>query len=346
MGDPIGHTQSRFRSILAQVGSFALAVVLLYLALRNVDLADLWARIRTASYGWLVPLTIAVFLSHIVRAYRWQILVAALPTPPRRQLRLGQLFGALMAGYMVNYAAPRLGELVRTSIASRLSGQRFAAVLGTVVAERLLDVASLGLAMLSVLFLMQDRLDVLISEIDFTSMPRILMWAVGLIVIVCGVGLYAIRRRQQSGRLSRLLSTFSDGLQTLIRSGRPVAIAVSTVVMWAFYLAMAYIPLRMLGLTTSFDLRLVDAWSLMNIGALGVVVPSPGGAGTYHYITQLALTQIWDVVPDAAAAYAILTHAIQMILYVASGFVSLVVLGIGLEALMNLPKAGAAEDPD
>jgi uncharacterized protein (TIRG00374 family) len=340
VGDNSGKVQSRIQTVLTQVGSFALAIILLYLALRNVDLGDLWFRIKSAAFGWLIPLTVVVFLSHLIRAWRWRILLQALPGQTNRPIKLLKLFGALMAGYMVNYAAPRLGELVRTSIATRICRQRFASVLGTVVAERMLDVVSLALALITVLLILRQRLGVLFSTFE---LPSILTGQSGFLVVGAVVALvlaaaFAYRRSTKdsgNGRYRNLIASFADGLRTLIRSGRAWSIAGSTVVMWVCYLMMAYIPLRMLGLTTAFDLGVIDAWSLMNIGALGVVVPSPGGTGTYHYITQLALTELWSVPADAAAAYAILTHAIQMILYVAAGFISLVVLGIGIGTVLS-----------
>ncbi|NNE34774.1 MAG: flippase-like domain-containing protein [Rhodothermales bacterium] len=327
-----------------QAGSFALAIGLLYLALRNVDLGDLWTRIRTASFLWLLPLTLFVFISHYLRAWRWQVLISALPDSRGKGATVTKLFGALMVGYMVNYAAPRIGELVRTSIAARATGHRFAAVLGTVVAERLLDVICLALALVSVLALLKDQIRVLVSSIavpGFLAGPTgvaLLLLAIVLPLIAVYLYRQKVRSAPGSGRAQRLVESFVAGLQTLLRSERAGTIVFSTLLMWSCYLVMAYIPLRMLGMTDAFDVGLVDAWSLMNIGALGVVVPAPGGTGTYHYITQLALTGIWSVDSDVAAAYAIITHAIQMLLYVAAGFISLVGLGIGLSAI--IPSGG------
>src|SRR5690606_35412959 len=67
-------------------------------------------------------------------------------------------FYSVMIGYMVNYAAPRAGEVARAANVAAQTRLRFPGVLGTVVAERVLDVLLLGVALLSVLALYGARL--------------------------------------------------------------------------------------------------------------------------------------------------------------------------------------------
>lgn len=57
----------------------------------------------------------------------------------------------------------------------------------------------------------------------------------------------------------------------------------------------------------------------MFIGALGMIVPTPGGAGSFHFITILTLTSLYGVHPSGATAYAVFLHGAQLILYLASG---------------------------
>ena len=327
-------TSARIRSLVTELASYGLAIGLLYLALRGVDLRLLGQALRSVNPAWLVPLAVVVYASHWLRAWRWRIMIDSLPNSASHRISTAKLFGALMAGYMTNYVAPRVGELVRTSIASRLSGQRFLSILGTVVAERILDMVSLALALVSVYFLLADRLHVLASQIALPK-PRIgLLVAAGILVIAVVVVVILARRSRAGDKVRKLIRSFTEGIQTIVRSPKPHALLLTTIAMWACYLLMAYIPLRMLGMVGEFGLGLRDAWSLMNLGALGVVVPAPGGTGTYHYITQISLTQIWDVPAASAAAYAILTHAIQMLLYAGAGFASLLVLGIGIRSIL------------
>lgn len=334
----------RTKSILTQVGSFALAGLLLFFALRGVAFDELGDILQSARYGWVLPLVLVAFLSHLIRAWRWRLFIETLPAPPdNNRLRMRHVFGALLIGYMVNYAAPRLGEVARTSVMSRLSGRTFSGILGTVVAERILDMITLLLALGSVAWIFRDRVAELLDRllaIDVAGyLPLIGAGATVLLVIAVVVYLLIRRSNSSSGRnrLIEWLSAFAGGVRSVAKSPRPTAILVTTVAMWLCYAMMAYLPLQILGLAGTNGLDLVDAWSIMNIGALGVVVPSPGGIGSYHYITTQALTQLYGVETTTAAAYSIVTHGIQLIAYVAAGFAAMVGLGMSLGSLLNRP---------
>ena len=58
----------RLKTFLALVGSLLLGGGLLYLALRGVDFGTVWTALRTAAYGWLLPLIAITLLSHALRA--------------------------------------------------------------------------------------------------------------------------------------------------------------------------------------------------------------------------------------------------------------------------------------
>ncbi|NBC16548.1 MAG: UPF0104 family protein, partial [Bacteroidetes bacterium] len=151
----------RTRKWLAQIGSFVLAGVLLYLALRGVDFSAVGEALRTADYRWLLPLVVVLLLSHFLRAWRWQMLLEALPSDAdntTHRVSLKTAFYSVMIGYMVNYAAPRLGEVVRSANLSRQERLPLSGVIGTVVVERILDVLVLALGLGSVAVLLLDRL--------------------------------------------------------------------------------------------------------------------------------------------------------------------------------------------
>jgi uncharacterized membrane protein YbhN (UPF0104 family) len=146
--------------------------------------------------------------------------------------------------------------------------------------------------------------------------------------------------------LQPALRSFRDGLLTLVTSRRRAAILGSTVGMWLGYLLMAYIPFAMLGLAAAYDIGFVDAWVLMAIGALGLLVPSPGGLGSYHYVTIVALVSLYGVPEAPAATYAVLTHAAQLVFYVVAGVAALVFQGTHLRSLLSSRSAPRTGPPD
>lgn len=342
----------RTRSILAQVVSFLLAGILLYLALRGVDLRGIVRALEEAEYIWLIPLVAVALASHLARAWRWRVLIRALP-----EVRSGErsvpgtwpAFASLMIGYMVNYAAPRLGEVARTASLTAHTRISFGSLFGTVFVDRVLDVVVLGLGLISVAFLLADRfatLDALFLEPIANQLGSIPALALGLSAIAVVVLVFLIYRqllRRSSGttgtfwsdRAAPMLASFKGGILTVVKSEERLQLLGHTVLIWVLYLLMAYLPFVMLGMDDRFGLGLVDTWSILMLGSIGVAIPSPGGIGSYHYITIQTLVHLYGVETESAATYAVLTHAAQLVLYVIVGAICLTAQGSGIRALRS-----------
>ena len=94
--------------------------------------------------------------------------------------------------------------------------------------------------------------------------------------------------------------------------------------MWLTYGLMAYIPILMFDLQSSVNLSYWDGLAIMFIGVLGILVPTPGGAGSFHYITVLTLTAVYGIAQSDAGAYAVFVHGAQLLLYLGIGALVLV----------------------
>lgn len=342
----------RTRKLLAQVGSFLLAGVLLYFALRGVDFQAVGEALRTADYRWLLPIVVILLLSHVLRAWRWQMLLEALPAEddqaePRR-VSVKTAFYSVMIGYMVNYAAPRLGEVARSANLARQERLSFTGVVGTVVVERIVDVVVLALGLGSVVWLLSDRLGVLNTvflaplRAQLGRIPALLLFLLGLAALsLVALLAWHIARSEELSALRRLWThrvrplavSFRDGLATLIRTPRRAGLIVSTVLIWLCYALAAYLPFLMLNLAAPYGLSFVDGWCIMLLGAIGVAIPSPGGIGSFHFITIETLVNLYAVPHADAAAYAVFVHGAQMILYIAVGFVCILLQGASLRSV-------------
>lgn len=343
--------------------------MLLYLALRDVDFDAMWDALRRADWRWLVPMVAVALLSHLVRAWRWTLLLEAIVPPaeargdgedapaagePLRVPGLGLAFASVMIGYMVNYAAPRLGEVARTANLSRRARLPFPGVFGTVVVERILDVVMLGGLLVATGVLLMDRSDEVNALFVEPVASRLAALPVGLLVVgvltaaaaggaIVVWGLRAEAGRAVRARLLPLALSFRDGLASVLRAPRRGALVGSTLVIWALYVGLAHLPFLLLGLAGPYELSLADSVCIMTLGAVGVVVPTPGGAGPFHWITVLALTRLYGLPEASAAAYAVLAHGAQLVLYTLVGGLCLVLQGSGLRALRTPPPTPSGE---
>ena len=341
---------SNLKRILTYVLSFSLAGFLLYLAIRGVDVNELKEALYSASFAWSIPLVIIILASHLVRAWRWQMLLEALPDHQRssepRGVSLKTSFLSVMIGYFVNLITLRLGEIIRTVNLSRQENLRFSGVLGTVVVERILDLAVLFVGLLSLSVLFSDQFLFFQEQILNPTLSLVtdisLGWALAGIGGFFAVGFIAIRtiNGSRSKRIlnlkRRFFSTFNafrDGILTVLRSPNRLGLLGSTLLMWALYIVMTYIPLVMLDMHTTYNLGIVSAWSIMIFGALGMAAPSPSGIGPYHYITKLVLVNLFMVDDATAVIYAIISHGFHMIVYIAAGVIAFAIQGVSLKSL-------------
>lgn len=333
----------RTRSLLIQVGSILLGGVLLWLALRNVDFGALGEALRTANWWYLVPMAIVTLGSHALRAWRWQMLLEGLPETEAKHVGFRPAFYSVMIGYMVNYAAPRLGEVARTANLSTQTKLPFSGVFGTVVVERILDVLMLALGVLAALVLLADQMaglaPLFAPAAALLREPPVAWWVVALVGVAVTVGLAALFRFALVGRkrfdgvrrkIGGVLASFRGGLLSVLRARRRLGIAATTLAIWACYWLMTYLPLPMLGIDR---LGLADAWILLIVGSAAMIVPSPGGVGSYHYATIRTLESLFGIGTALASAYAVLAHAAQLVLYTVVGFICLLLQGSDLRAL-------------
>ncbi len=331
---------SRIRTYITTGGGLLLAALLLYLALRGVDLEMMMDALRAASYGWLLPLALIILLSVWLRAWRWLLLLRAHPHHKREheEAREGlqrAAFFSVMIGYMVNYAAPRAGEVARAVNLSAQSRYSVSGIFGTVFSERLLDVIVLAFALLSSVLLLLGRLEDLSALLGSPAhlQPDRLPWLLiaGGLALTLAFGIFLLRYVK---RLKPILRSFWDGIQTLWKTPERAGLLLSTVGLWMCYVLMAYIPFLMLDMVEPYSLTLLDTWVIMALGALGILVPSPGGAGSYHYITIQTLVILYGVSSPAAAGYAIIGHGVQLVFFVAAGAICLAIQGIPLRDLL------------
>lgn len=328
-------TDSRLRRVSVRAGFIALALGLFYLALRGVSLQEVLTALKQGSYAWLAPLVAVTLASHVVRAWRWQELLRALPERPLVPLKTA--FGGVMIGYMVNYALPRVGELVRCTHVAGLAKLRLGAVFGTVVTERILDVLALLAGLAVSLVLLLDRAHIVQDTLlgpaiqSLSALQGTVPILVALAAVAAAIGAYVLLRRGliPTGRLKEIWQSFRDGLMSARHSSRKTGLVLSTALMFLLYVGMAYIPLFMFDIARPYALSFLDALAIMFIGAVGVVVPAPGGIGSFHYITRVTLVSLFGVPAPLAVTYAVFVHGAQLVMYALLGLLIILVQGTG-----------------
>lgn len=313
------------------MGGVLLAGLLLWWVFRGTDLPALMAQIRQASLLGLLVAAIVNLSQNIFRVWRWQ----ALLTPVRAGVPFRPLFSAVILGYLVSWVIPgRLGEVVRPALVSGREGIPLAPVLGTVVADRVMD----GIAIL-VLFAVGLWVTPLQGQAaDHAAYFR----GIALVTVGALVGVLAVMLAASSGArpaleawvekrgrflrwLGRVVLAFSRGTEALHRPRLMVQIVVQSLLVWLVISAGLWIGVWSCGAKIPFGGMLI----MMPIIALGVALPTPGGAGGFHAAITFGLSELFAVDPTVAVGAGILVHAIV--------FIPIIILGPALIAIDRVP---------
>ena len=139
---------------------FAVGIVLLWFAFRNVNFTRLAADLKEADYSWLLLSLLFGLFAFISRARRWVLLINPLGFNPS----LRNSFYALMTGYLANLALPRIGEITRCVALGKKEKIPVDQLIGTVVVERTIDFLSLLLIMIILIFTSGDQIGLFLKE--------------------------------------------------------------------------------------------------------------------------------------------------------------------------------------
>ena len=309
---------------------------LFLLALGNLSIHELLEELSGVRYSWIYLSIGIAILSHWLRAYRWNMLLEPLGY---KRLTSFKTFLAVMSGYLANMAVPRMGEITRCGILKKTDGVPVTTSLGTVITERLLD--ALVLLLLLALTLILDYEIIKEFTVSFFSerfaslSDRYHTWfnilvAAGAVLGAGGViGLFLLvrykERLKKRAALNKLLTLIEQGFEGIlsIRKVKNVPLFILlTMGIWFCYYMMSFLAFRAIPETA--HLSWIAGLSVFTFGGVGMVLPAPGGLGTYHVIVKSVL-QLYHVKGAPAVLFATVVHAAQSIMFVVIGGLSIFV---------------------
>lgn len=311
----------------------AISLLLLVLALRDLDFGLLGRAMLGANYWYVVAAVLLYFVDIGLRAARWQILLrAARPIPTRR------LYPVLTIGYMANNLLPaRIGELTRAYLVGRRENVSTSTVLASVAIERVID----GVTVLAVLVL---TLPALPAASWLGSLARIAEGTFGIAVVICFL-LVAARQtwlrfaasalRVLPGAVSdhviTLLARFIEGFSVLADLRRLTETLALSAVIWMTG-AITYV---LIAGAFGIKLPLVGALAAICVVNLATAVPlAPAGLGAFE-VAALAVFGLLGLPAATAAGVTIVLHAVLFLPVVVVGLAFLWRLNLSLGALWS-----------
>ena len=138
-------------------------------------------------------------------------------------------------------------------------------------------------------------------------------------------------------KIAHVFEMLIDGFSTVKGVKSYLWVLFYTVLIMLNYGLSAYLGFYVLNFEGTFDVSYGMAWVVMTISAFGIIIPTPGGTGTYHFIVISVLVGLFAFTEEAASAYAILTHTASMVIFIVSMFLFMGYIN-NKRAKMGLPK--------
>ena len=303
-----------------------------------------WEELKEAlshkmSWTWMLLSMPFGVLAQVFRGVRWRQAL----TPVGERPRLSTCIHAVFLSYASSLVVPRVGEVLRCGVLKRYDGTNFSRSIGTVVTERIID--TLLIFLLSFLtFLTQipvflnffHHTGVSFASVlgGFTLTGWLVPVACGLLALLCI--LLLVHRVQLFSRTKSVLSDLKKGLLSVREVESPMLFMLYSIGIWVSYFLHFYLTFFCFGFTS--ELGVTAALVAFVVGTFAVLVPTPNGAGSWHFAVKTVFV-LYGVEQTAAALFVLIVHTLQTLLVALLGVWSLLALTFRKEDFFAFRKS-------
>ena len=283
-----------------------------------------WEDVRQAfasdmSWRWMLLSFPFGIMAQVFRAIRWKQALAPLGEKPR----LHTCINAVFISYASSLIVPRVGEMLRCGILRRWERTNFSKGVGTVVTERVIDstlvmLLALITAACQIPMFMKFFSQTGVSLQGFLGTFTTTGWLVTIlcgILVLCTLGVLVCRLNIFS-RTRAVLTDLKDGLFSVRYVQNPILFLLNSVGIWVSYYLHFYLTFYCFQYTA--QLGPMAALVAFVVGCFAVLVPTPNGAGPWHFAVKTILV-LYGVSQTDGAMFVLVVHTIQTLLVVALG---------------------------
>lgn len=306
-----------------------LASVILHWMYRGVDWSGVWTALEGGMNWWWMLLSMPFGVSaQVFRALRWRVVLK----PMGEKVRLSTCCNSIFLSYASSLAIPRVGEVLRCGVLSKYDGISFTRLVGSVVSERVVD---MSMVFLFSLITMLTQIPVFLDFFDKTGLniPSFLgaFTSTGYCVsAICAVSacilvFLLLKKLKLFSRTKEKFAKLLDGMMSVAHLRNPWLFLLYSVGIWLSYYLHFYIAFYCFEYTAG--LGPVAALVAFVVGCFAVLVPTPNGAGPWHFVVKTALV-LYGVQDNDAAVFALIVHTLQTLLTVVLGLYALAALAM------------------
>ena len=312
------------KSIVGNIAKIALPFILgsaiLWWMYRGEDFGSI-RHVLTDEMNWTWMLLSFPFgiLAQMFRGWRWQQTLEPLDERPRTSTAIYAIF----ISYAASLVIPRIGEFSRCAVLKRYEGISFTKALGTVVTERAVDTLIIMLYSGLILLLAMSTFGTFFQKTG-TSLDHILSgfsltgW---LVTAICGIAVLILlhlllKNFSIYNKVKMTLSGIWEGVLSLKDVKNLPLYLFFSVGIWVCYFLHYYLTFFCFDFTTGLGIGC--ALVSFVVANFAVIVPTPNGAGSWHFAIKTMLV-LYGVADEQALWFVLIVHTIQTMLVIALG---------------------------
>lgn len=283
-----------------------------------------------AKFSWLFVISICLIISQVFRAIRWRILFRSMGYNVSH-------FNALactLVGYFANLGFPRIGEFVRAGLISKYSNVAVEKAIATIVIERVVDLIMFGiLILLGLVFHYENLLGYVTKNTNISG--TVVLITIGVLAAGGILGIFLLKKilayddnrlHPALRKIKNLIESFLHGLNDIRKLPEVGAFWAHSFGIWLMYFLMHYFAF--FSFKPTEHLTVIDAILVFDFGTMGIIFPSPGGMGSYHFMIMEGL-KIFGVNQVDGFSFAMITFfTLTIFCTILLGLISLILLPI------------------
>lgn len=306
---------------------FALGAFIFWLIYKDQDIERIKSVLKNdVNYFWVILSLFIGLLSHISRTMRWGLMIEPIGHKPR----FINTFLAVMVGYLMNLAIPRMGEISRCGVLSRYEKISFTKLIGTVVAERLVDMISL-LILLAIVIISQfgqmlsflHRNPEIANKLNSVLKSPYLILGLVSIIVLYFIFRKAFKHTIVFRKLMEILKNFKEGFISIRSIKRKGWFFFHSIFIWTMYFLMLYAVFFAFDFTS--NLGPIAGLTTFVFASFGMVAPVQGGIGAWHFMAIEALS-LYGVARNNGIIFAFVAHTSMTSMIIIIGIISLLIL--------------------
>jgi uncharacterized protein (TIRG00374 family) len=291
---------------------FTVGIFIFWLIYKDQDIERIKSVLKNeVNYFWVVVSLFIGLISHISRTLRWGLMIEPIGHKPR----FVNTFMAVMIGYLMNMAFPRMGEISRCGVLARYEKISFTKLFGTVVAERLIDVISLLILLIIVILsqfgqmisFLQHNPEIQTKLTSIFTSPYLIV-AVVTFIVIAYLFRNAFKQTAIFKKVIAILHNFKEGFISIRSINRKGWFWFHSAFIWFCYYLMLY------AIFFAFDFT-----SHLN------PAPVQGGIGAWHFMAIEGL-RLYGVAYENGVIFAFVAHTSMTVMIIVMGLISMLAL--------------------